>query len=148
MGLDLAPSINSQRSPTRLTGHQRTNPGSLASSASGSGTSGCICVPTRRSNNGEAISVVTTAMMTSVAKSPSEIIPRWRPILMMINSINPRAFINVPMPSAWRFGTPVAHAASHTQRLCPPPRRSAPCHTSARGIRNSAGQSSCSNPSR
>ena len=31
---------------------------------------------------------------------------------MMINSISPRAFINVPMPSASRFGMPVARAAS------------------------------------
>src|ERR1017187_3717022 len=61
---------------------------------------------------GEAISVVTMAMMTSVAKRAGEIIPRWSPMLMMMSSINPRAFINVPMPSASRFEMPVMRAAS------------------------------------
>ena len=37
--------------------------------------------------------VVTTAMITSVAKTPSEMTPRGRPMLMMISSISPRAFL-------------------------------------------------------
>jgi len=66
------------------------------------------------------MSVVTTAIITSVAKSPSDMMPRWSPILIIISSINPRAFISVPMPSASRLGMPVARAA--IQQATPLPR--------------------------
>ncbi len=79
-----------------------------------------VPVPTSRSKIGDAMSVVTTAMITSVAKSPSEMMPRCRPMLMMISSISPRAFMSVPMPSASRFEMPVARAAS--QQATPFPR--------------------------
>ena len=69
------------------------------------------------------MSVVTTAMITSVAKSPSDMIPRCSPILITISSINPRAFISVPIPSASRLGMPVARAAN--QHATPLPRTAA-----------------------
>ena len=85
----------------------------------GFGCRGCAA-PTSQSKMGEVMSVVTTAMMTSVAKSAGEMMPRWSPILMMISSISPRAFISVPMPSASRLRMPVARAAS--QQATPLPR--------------------------
>ena len=58
------------------------------------------------------MSVVTTAMITKVANKPSEMMPRCRPMLMIINSIMPRAFINTPMPKASRFDIPDVRAAN------------------------------------
>jgi hypothetical protein len=51
------------------------------------------------------------AMMTRQAKSSGEIIPRSSPLLMMINSIRPLAFISTPIPIESRRLKPESLAA-------------------------------------
>ena len=49
--------------------------------------------------------VVTTAMITSIAKSGGEITLRSRPTLSTTSSIRPRVFIRIPSEAASRHGT-------------------------------------------
>lgn len=52
------------------------------------------------SNRGVAISVVTMAMTTRIAKGVGVMMPRCSPILMIMSFIRPRTFISAEMPSA------------------------------------------------
>ena len=51
------------------------------------------------------------AMMTRHAKSSGEIMPRSSPLLMMISSMSPLAFISTPIPIASRRLKPESLAA-------------------------------------
>ena len=48
-------------------------------------------------SSGPAISVVTTAMITSIANSAFEIAPASSARLSTISSVSPRVFISVPI---------------------------------------------------
>jgi hypothetical protein len=79
--------------------------------APAAGSPAGLLFPTMSSKMGEAMRVVMTAMITRMAKRPSEMIPRWRLILMMISSMRPRASMRMPMPIDSRPEIPVARAA-------------------------------------
>jgi hypothetical protein len=55
-----------------------------------------FCRYPRKDSSGGAIIVVTTAIITSIAKKVGEITPRSNPMLSTINSTSPRVFISVP----------------------------------------------------
>ena len=57
------------------------------------------------------MAVVTSAMMTIIAKTLSLMTARSRPTLRITNSINPRVFIRMPMADASRQSFPSARAA-------------------------------------
>ena len=61
---------------------------------------------------GVVANVVTTAMITSMAKSWEEITPRSSPRFRTINSISPRVFIRIPSDAASRQFIPVSRAAT------------------------------------
>ena len=63
------------------------------------------------SNSGPAAIVVTSVMMTITVNSVGVIRPRCSPMLRMISSISPRAFMSAPIAIASRFGRPARRAA-------------------------------------
>ena len=74
--------------------------------------------------------VVITAMMASIAKISAEMMPFCRPMLMMISSMRPRAFMRTPMPMASRLEMPEARAAA--QQATPLPTMAATSTAPAR----------------
>src|SRR6266571_4710164 len=65
-----------------------------------------------RERRGEAIIVVTNAIITNMAKSVGERTPRSRPMLSTINSTSPRVFISTPRLSASRHDSPIQRTDS------------------------------------
>ena len=65
-----------------------------------------------RSINGDVITVVSTAIITSMQKTLGGITPSSRPLLMTINSISARVFIMMPMMTDSRDEKPVNFAAN------------------------------------
>ena len=71
--------------------------------------------------------VVTSAMITIIAKTASVMTPSSRPMLRMTSSISPRVFMRMPMAADSRQSSPHARAAS----IDPPnfPRHATPITT-------------------
>ena len=95
-------------------------------------------------SSGPAMNVVTSAMITSIANSASEITPFSSARLSTISSVRPRVFISTPTTAAGFHAKPVARAAiSGADRTC---RRSPPAAargSSARAPAGRAGRCSC-----
>ena len=89
--------------------HEPAETGLGASSARSPGSTS----PSHTSvKSGPAMTVVPIAISTSITKSVGVMSPRSRPMLARISSTMPRAFISVPMASAWRGGAPLSRAAA------------------------------------
>jgi hypothetical protein len=58
------------------------------------------------------MNVVTSAMMTIIAKRVGEITPRSSPMLRTMSSISPRVFIKMPIAAASRHRRPVSLPAT------------------------------------
>lgn len=77
-----------------------------------------LWTPHNHPNSGVTIDVVTMATMTVMVNSIGAMIPRDGPMLRMISSTKPRAFINVPIAMASRSDSPPSRAAaSHATPL-------------------------------
>ena len=63
-------------------------------------------------SSGPAMNVVTSAMITSIANSASEITPFSSARLSTISSVRPRVFMSVPSTADSRQPRPVTRAAS------------------------------------
>ncbi len=63
------------------------------------------------------MSVVIIAINTRIVNKVGVMMPCSKPILSKINSIKPRAFINVPMANDWRHDSPAMRA---DRRQAPP----------------------------
>ena len=58
------------------------------------------------------MSVVTIAMSTSIENSAGPMMPACKPMLRMMSSMRPRAFMSAPIPSALRLSWPESRAAA------------------------------------
>ncbi len=56
--------------------------------------------------------MVTIAIITSMENSAGRMMPACRPMLRMMSSVRPRAFINAPRPSARALPCPAISAAA------------------------------------
>jgi hypothetical protein len=68
---------------------------------------------------GVVMNVVTRAIITSIQKTLSEIIPKSFPKLITINSIKARVFINTPMHEASLTENPEKYAANPQPAILP-----------------------------
>ena len=86
-------------------------PSRRASSSSSSTGVPYSFLGSRSRSSGPAMNVVTSAMITSIANSASEITPFSSARLSTISSVSPRVFMSVPITAEARQSKPPTRAA-------------------------------------